>query len=475
MSQKNKMVSKAIEDRDFTVVVRCRPPRYKEPEQLAVSIDLGTEEITLKDLDAKDESAAPKTFCFDRVFNSLASQQTIFDDVVRPLIQRVLEGYNGTILAYGEQGAGKTYTMTGNLYASKEDHGLVPRAIEEIFRGIENTKSKQYLVYCSFLLIYSEQITDLLSNEKRQRLILRERTDGNVFALGSTSWHVKNSEELMGKYLQGLRQQQVLATNMSVPSSRVFSIFAIRFESFELDASGKVSACVNNLIFVDCAASTRPTKSGITDSRIQEARNIAKSVSTFGVVISALTDPKGKHIPYRDSKFTYLLKNSLGGNTKTILIANIRPDGTCYNETLNTLRLATRARLIKNIAKINYRDSILQDIQAELNLLKRQLNFAQTGLDNQPMLLNQENEPNQNGNEIEEEKDYTKREKKHIESLIEATMRQVARIEEIVDERKSEAYKLLREKAKECEKVIEHRVMLEAFIESLKNQKPSIG
>ena len=465
------MVSKNIED--FSVVIRCHPPRSRDPEEqtkMAVSIDSSQNLIKLKDPNPDKQSEPSQEFSFERIYDWNSGQKDFFDQVAKPLIQDVLEGYNGTILAHGQTGSGKTYTIQGNL-AEKDQYGIIPRAAEEIFKSIEanTSKDKQYFVYCSFIMIYNEVINDLLSPSPSAKLLLKERPEREVYIKGVNLCRVKNSEELLQLYLKGLKSRDILVTKMSLLASRCYLIFKIRQESFELNSEGKVVIRASSLHLVDMAGSERPSKTSVD---YEVATKISVSLSPLGNVISALTDPKHAHVPYRDSKITRILQESLGGNAKTVWIATVIPDITHLDETTSTLRYASRAKNIKNVARINYRDSLLEEIQSELETLKAELRPSNVinQLGNQIQLDNQLN-PNENELMMEEEsKDYQTREKENIEKIIDSTMKTIQRIEALVDEQKNEVWKSLKEKEKECHKVIERRVLVEEAILSLKSK-----
>jgi len=262
--------------------------------------------INIKDPNS-EESEPPKQFSFDTVYDWNASQRDLHDQTAQPLVQSAMQGYNVTFIAYGETGAGKTHTIQGNL-AEKELDGIIPRAMKEVFKIIQNTTNKQYLVYCSFISIYDEVINDLLSSSSSPSLLLREGIKLGVFVKGVTWSQVKNSEEMFKLYLKGLSSQSILTSHMSRSRSRLASVFNIRLESFELNTEGKTDICVKNLLFIDLAGSERKRKTAGQGDHLRETTKISLSLSPLANVLSSLTNGKSKHIPYRDSKITRILQ-----------------------------------------------------------------------------------------------------------------------------------------------------------------------
>ncbi|EPZ33429.1 Kinesin, motor region domain-containing protein [Rozella allomycis CSF55] len=271
----------------------------------------------------------------------------------KPIIESVLAGYNGTIFAYGQTGTGKTHTMEGD----KDDEsmrGVIPNAIIHIFNYInENAATgSKFLVRASFLEIYNEDVYDLLANQET-KLELRERSDIGVYVKNLSSFVVNSVEEMYKLMTVGNRNRSVGSTMMNARSSRSHSIFTITVEMSFKNADGQEHIKVGKLNLVDLAGSERQSKTGATGERLKEATRINLSLSALGNVISALVDGRSKHIPYRDSKLTRLLQDSLGGNSKTLMIATLSPASYNYDETLSTLRYASRAKNIKNKPKVN--------------------------------------------------------------------------------------------------------------------------
>ncbi|CAK4643208.1 hypothetical protein LEN26_003499 [Aphanomyces euteiches] len=338
-------------DESVRVMVRIRPMSTKEKQdgrQVVTVASFERAEVTISN-PAGAASEPPKAFTFDAAFGSESTQQQVYDTAATAIVEAVMDGYNGTIFAYGQ---------------------------------VAITKKKQILVRASYLEIYNEEIRDLLSKDPRAGLDLKENVDSGVYVKNLTAQVVKDAAEIDAVMQQGKKNRSVGATMMNQTSSRSHSIFTIVVECLSDGIDGKDHVCVGKLNLVDLAGSERQSKTGATGDRLQEANKINLSLSALGNVISALVDGKSKHIPYRDSKLTRLLQDSLGGNTKTVMIANCGPADYNYEETLTTLRYASRAKQIKNKPKINEdpKDAMIREFQEEIEALKAKLaSFANGG------------------------------------------------------------------------------------------------
>ena len=362
-------------DETVKVVVRVRPLSSEEirnGNKVAAEADQSRGIITLKNPRADDRDP-PKNFSFDAVFAHDVKQKYIYDTCAHSVVESVLSGYNGTIFAYGQTGAGKTFTMEGKTDVA-ELRGIIPNSFQHIFDFVGAAKDQQFLVRASYLEIYNEQIRDLLSKDPKNHLELKENIDSGVYVKDLTSFVVKNATEIDHVQQAGKKNRSVGATLMNQTSSRSHSIFTIVVECAESDERGD-HIRVGKLNLVDLAGSERQSKTGATGDRLKEATKINMSLAALGNVISALVDGKSSHIPYRDSKLTRLLQNSLGGNAKTVMCANCGPADYNYDETLSTLRYANRAKNIKNKPKINEdpKDAMLREYQEEIKRLKEQL------------------------------------------------------------------------------------------------------
>ncbi|CDQ85595.1 unnamed protein product [Oncorhynchus mykiss] len=356
------------------VVVRCRPFNRREETMdndniLDVNSKLG--QITLRNPRASPEEVM-KSFTFDAVYDFESKQSDIYDDTVRPLVDSVLQGFNGTIFAYGQTGTGKTYTMLG--MPTDNERGIIPNSFNHIFTQISRSQNQQYLVRASYLEIYREEVRDLLCKDNK-KLDLKENPDSGVYVKDLSSVVTKNVMELEHVMNIGDESRSVGFTNMNERSSRSHAIFMITVECSEKGADGEDHIRVGKLNMVDLAGSERQSKTGAKGERLKEATKINLSLSALGNVISALVDGKSTHIPYRDSKLTRLLQDSLGGNAKTVMVATLGPASKHYEESLTTLRYANRAKNIKNKPKINEdpKDALLREFQEEIARLKAQL------------------------------------------------------------------------------------------------------
>jgi kinesin family protein 3/17 len=308
-----------------------------------------------------------KEFSFDYVFGPSSGQQQLYECAGANVVERVMEGFNGTIFAYGQTGAGKTYTMTG----TRDDPGIIPRAFRHIFSRIEaNSHEVKFLIQVGFLEIYNEEIRDLLNGCKPVQL--QDKPDGSVGVKNLVWTAVKSDIELMSLFNQGNRNRATGSTQMNAESSRSHSIFMLVIESSNQEGHVRVG----KLNLVDLAGSERQSKTGAVGDTLKEASKINLSLSALGNVISALVETsRTGFVPYRDSKLTRLLQDSLGGNTKTVMISNICPSGTHYEETLSTLRFSARAKRIKNKPRINEdpKDAQIRGFQEEIDRLRKQL------------------------------------------------------------------------------------------------------
>lgn len=408
--------------KNFMVVVRVRPPLPRElhgPQAFrnVVHVDKTTRMINISEnppSSPEDGGASTPgpysthSFTFDHVHDQHDDQKTVYAKTAKAVVESSLQGYNATIFAYGQTGTGKTYTMEG--FDSKEHRGIIPRAIEQIFLHITSSVSPRmrFLVRASYLQIYNEVISDLLKPD-RTNLVIREDKKKGVYVEGLSEWVVRSPQEIYGLMQRGGEMRATGSTRMNHLSSRshaVFIIIAEQSETTYVDESGKEltaeqfhhlvksrahgdegmkaletnvrqSFKVGKLNLVDLAGSERVRLSGATGLRLKEASKINQSLSALGNVIAALTDPSGRqHIPYRDSKLTRILEDSLGGNCKTTMMAMVSPALEAFVESLSTLKFANRAKNIKNEAKINEdldHKSMLRRYERELKRLRSEL------------------------------------------------------------------------------------------------------
>ncbi|GFG29444.1 hypothetical protein Cfor_02644 [Coptotermes formosanus] len=330
------------------VVVRVRPLSEKEIEagyRQITKVDTVHKTISVENPQAAD-GEPPKTFTFDVVFDTDSRQMDVYNETARPIVDKVLMGYNGTILAYGQTGTGKTFTMQGDCMAP-ELKGIIPNSFAHIFGYIAKAAEHQ-----------------------TAHLEVKERPDIGVYIRDLSGYVVNNADDMERIMTLGNKNRVVGATAMNTQSSRSHAIFTITIENGDVGEDGKQHIKMGKLHLVDLAS-----KTGATGVRLKEATKINLSLSTLGNVISALVDGKSTHIPYRNSKLTRLLQDSLGGNSKTVMCANIGPADFNYDETISTLRYANRAKNIKNRAHVNEdpKDALLRQFQLEIEELRKQL------------------------------------------------------------------------------------------------------
>ncbi|CAK61968.1 unnamed protein product (macronuclear) [Paramecium tetraurelia] len=358
------------------VVVRARPLSSKEIEEgrkRIVDVDTSRKEINIQNIKG-DNNEAQRTFVFDEVFDLNSQQEQVYNNTALPIVESVMDGYNGTVFAYGQTGTGKTHTMEGKNDPPHE-RGITPRTFDHIIKVIEGTPNIQFLVRCSYLELYNEEVRDLLSPNHLTKLELREKPEQGIFVKDLSKIVVKSVAELNEWLKAGRANRKVGETKMNQESSRSHSIFTLTIESSEIGADQQQHIKSGKLNLVDLAGSERQSKTQAVGVRFEEAININLSLTTLGNVITTLVDGKSQHIPYRDSKLTRLLQDSLGGNTKTVMVANIGPADYNFDETMSTLRYANRAKKIQNNPKINEdpKDAMIREFQEQINKLKDEL------------------------------------------------------------------------------------------------------
>ncbi|XP_035008252.2 kinesin-like protein KIF17 [Hippoglossus stenolepis] len=370
------------------VVVRCRPLNDRENalgSKTVLTMDLQRCQCFIEKPGAADEP--PKQFTFDGTYFIDQTTEEVYNEIAYALVEGVTEGYNGTIFAYGQTGSGKSYTMQG-VSEPAAQKGVIPRAFEHVFESIQCAENTKFLVRASYLEIYNEEIRDLLGSDTKQRLELKEHPERGVYVRDLSMHTVHSVGECERIIEQGWRNRAVGYTLMNKDSSRSHSIFTIHLEICNIDAEGQDHLRAGKLNLVDLAGSERQSKTGATGERLREATKINLSLSALGNVISALVDGRSRYIPYRDSKLTRLLQDSLGGNTRTLMIACLSPADNNYEETLSTLRYANRAKSIQNRPRINEdpKDALLREYQEEIKSL-RALISGQLGMADLSTLL----------------------------------------------------------------------------------------
>ena len=309
-------------------------------------------------------------FNFDRIFPPSSTQQDIYDFGVKGIIDSVLDGYNGTVLAYGQTSSGKTYTMQGEMDEERKQ-GIIPRMINHVFKYIYKNEGTDFMIKVSMIEIYQEKIRDLF-DVSRVNLNIREDSIKGIYVDGASERYVGCVNDVLALLEMGSANRAQAATNMNEHSSRSHSIFILTInQTNKIEGFSKIG----KLYLVDLAGSEKISKTGATGHTLEEAKIINKSLTTLGRVINNLTDGKSTHIPYRESKLTRVLQESLGGNSKTCLIITCSPSIYNESESLSTLRFGERAKKIKNKPKIN-KEITVAELQKLVNQLKEQLKKA---------------------------------------------------------------------------------------------------
>eukprot|EP00127_Corallochytrium_limacisporum_P001121 Clim_evm9s40 gene=Clim_evmTU9s40 len=393
---------KKAEETNIKVVVRCRPRNNVEKAQnnnLVVRFPRGAKKNREHSLEVQ-HGPYWKTYSYDQVFGPDTSQVELYLDTVKPIVEEVLQGYNCTIFAYGQTGTGKTHTMVGPAdgkpsftgYAEDTHAGIVPRALEHVFDVLEAGQSRpdnplEFSVRVSYVELYNEELKDLLAPEdvghsnSRLKIFEDPTRRGATFVQGAEEVVLNNRHEVYDILQRGQARRATAATKLNEYSSRSHSVFSITLHMKEAsDPSNPDEELlrIGKLNLVDLAGSECIGRSGAVNDRAREAGNINQSLLTLGRVINALVG-RTSHVPYRESKLTRLLQDSLGGRTKTCIVATISPANNCIEETLSTLDYALRAKDIKNKPEVNAKLSkkaVLKEYNAEIERLRRDLTAA---------------------------------------------------------------------------------------------------
>ncbi|KZL74326.1 kinesin motor domain-containing protein [Colletotrichum tofieldiae] len=371
------------QETNINVVVRCRGRNDREVrENSAVVVQADGAKGTNVELKLGPNALSNKTYNFDRVFSAAADQTMVFDDVVKPILDEMLAGFNCTIFAYGQTGTGKTYTMSGDMTETlgllSDGAGIIPRALHALFNKLE-VDDTESCVKCSFIELYNEELRDLISAEEGPKLKIFDDTSrrhATTVVQGMEERHIRNAGEGIRVLQDGSLKRQVAATKCNDLSSRSHTVFTVTaYVRKKGEDGGEDYVSAGKLNLVDLAGSENIQRSGAENKRAAEAGLINKSLLTLGRVINALVD-KSQHIPYRESKLTRLLQDSLGGQTKTCIIATISPAKSNLEETISTLDYAFRAKNIRNKPQVNAminKRMLLRDFATEIERLKSEL------------------------------------------------------------------------------------------------------
>ncbi|KAI9832620.1 MAG: kinesin motor protein cin8 [Phylliscum demangeonii] len=374
------------EETSIHVVVRCRGRSEREVRENS-GVVLATDGLKGRTLELSmgPNSLANKTYLFDRVFSPAADQSMIYEEVVTPMLDEMLRGFNCTIFAYGQTGTGKTYTMSGDMTDTlglvSHSAGIIPRVLHSLFVRLGDEEGES-VVKCSFIELYNEELRDLLSADESTKLKIFEDNNKKLQAAthvqGMEETYIKGAMEGIELLRTGNLRRQVAATKCNDLSSRSHTVFTVTAYVKRKMEGGEDYMSIGKLNLVDLAGSENIQRSGAENKRAAEAGLINKSLLTLGRVINALVD-KSSHIPYRESKLTRLLQDSLGGHTKTCIIATVSSAKSNLEETVSTLDYAFRAKNIRNKPQLNQmisRKTLLREFTVELEKLKSELLMA---------------------------------------------------------------------------------------------------
>ena len=400
---------------NVNVICRFRPMNEMEITNGSEQVCVFTSPTSLQFYSTRERNNYK--FNFDRIFQPSSTQEEIYSYGVKGIIDSVLNGYNGTVLAYGQTGSGKTYTMQGEI-GNEKTKGIIPRMIKHVFDYIhEQNSSSEFMLKVSMIEIYQEKIRDLL-DISRVNLPIRQDSIKGIYVDGCSERYVGCPRDVLNALELGANNRVQAATNMNEHSSRSHSIFILTInQTNKKEGFSKIG----KLYLVDLAGSEKISKSGATGFTIKEAEKINLSLTTLGRVIYNLTDGKSQHVPYRESKLTRVLQESLGGNSKTCLIITCSPSIYNESETLSTLRFGERAKKIKNKPKIN-KEVTVAELQKLIAQLKENLKKANARITQLENYIKQKNLTVPEGNykkEEDEEEIEEKEKEKDVQKEIE--------------------------------------------------------
>ncbi|KAG9268420.1 kinesin-like protein KIF11 [Astyanax mexicanus] len=467
--------------RNIQVVVRCRPfnaVERKSNSHGVIECDQTRKEVLVRTGGVTDKTSR-KTYTFDMVFGPSAKQIEVYRSVVCPILDEVILGYNCTVFAYGQTGTGKTFTMEGERspneeFTWEEDPlaGIIPRTLHQIFEKLASNGT-EFSVKVSLLEIYNEELFDLLSPSpdvtERLQLFDDPRNKRGVIVKGLEEVTVHNKNEVYQILERGAAKRKTASTLMNAYSSRSHSVFSVTIHMKEITLDGEELVKIGKLNLVDLAGSENIGRSGAVDKRAREAGNINQSLLTLGRVITALVE-RGPHVPYRESKLTRILQDSLGGRTKTSIIATVSPASINLEETLSTLDYANRAKNIMNKPEVNQKltkRTLIKEYTEEIERLKRDLAATR---DKHGVYLSPENYESMNSRIVGQEEqitEYTERiaaVEEELKQLIELFSDSKQKLEQCTDDLQDKTNQL-QEAHKDLEET-RHRLTQEEFITS---------
>ncbi|KAM4636768.1 kinesin-like protein KIF11 [Discoglossus pictus] len=430
--------------KNIQVVVRCRPFNLQERKSNSHSVlefDAQRKEVSVRTGGINDK-LGKKNYMFDMVFGPSAKQIEVYRSVVYPILDEVIMGYNCTVFAYGQTGTGKTFTMEGERspdgeFTWEQDPlaGIIPRTLHQIFEKLSENGT-EFSVKVSLLEIYNEELFDLLSPSpdvsERLQMFDDPRNKRGVIIKGLEEVTVHNKDEVYQILERGAAKRTTASTLMNAYSSRSHSVFSVTIHMKETTVDGEELVKIGKLNLVDLAGSENIGRSGAVDKRAREAGNINQSLLTLGRVITALVE-RAPHIPYRESKLTRILQDSLGGRTKTSIIATVSPASINLEETVSTLEYAHRAKNILNKPEVNQKltkRALIKEYTEEIERLKKDLTAAR---EKNGVYISNENYEQMQGRIVCQEEQLTE-----FTDKIAAMEEELKRITELFSESKKE-------------------------------------
>ncbi len=454
-------------NKNIRVYIRFRPLNIIEQELLSSNIGFETPEylkneiVKIKNNKNENENYNSQLYKFDKVFKNDTTQKKIYEIVGKEIVKDVMEGYNGTIFAYGQSGSGKTYTMYGKDIQDNENKGLIPRIVEDIFNYVENADQNiSFQLKLSILQIYKEIIYDLLTGEKN--LHIKENPTRGIYVEGLSEVYLSSEEDFLNYAIIAESNRKVGETKLNQTSSRSHSIMIIEIiQNFKKE--NLIKKGILNL--VDLAGSEKVSKTGAIGETLEEAKKINLSLSSLGNVIHALTS-KSDHIPYRDSKLTRILQESLGGNYKTSLIVSCSPHSYNIEETISSLQFAQRVKTIKNKVKVNIKYSYeqLQQMVYKLNKKLEEANLKILKMKNGELIDEDDNEFCGLCNLVKEEK-------KVLEDKVEELLNEIKEKNDIIEKLKNKDNLFLDNSDEIKEEIFKLYQKIKMELENIKEEK----
>ncbi|XP_010452587.1 PREDICTED: LOW QUALITY PROTEIN: kinesin-like protein KIN-14G [Camelina sativa] len=369
--EENSKLYNQVQDLKGSIRVYCRVPPFL-PGQSSISTTIGNmEDDTIAINTASRHGKSLKSFTFNKVFGQSATQEEVFSDM-QPLVRSVLDGYNVCIFAYGQTGSGKTFTMSGPRDLTEKSQGVNYRALGDLFLLAEQRKDTfRYDIAVQMIEIYNEQVRDLLvSDGSNKRLEIRNSSQKGLSVPDASLVSVSSTFDVIDLMKTGHKNRAVGSTALNDRSSRSHSCLTVHVQGRDLTSGAVLRGCMH---LVDLAGSERVDKSEVTGDRLKEAQHINRSLSALGDVIASLAH-KNPHVPYRNSKLTQLLQDSLGGQAKTLMFVHISPEADAVGETISTLKFAERVATVElGAARVNNDTSDVKELKEQVATLKAAL------------------------------------------------------------------------------------------------------